>query len=147
MRSHAFRVSLQWRNNGLDCVTNHQSHDCLPNRLFGRRSKKTSKFRATGLCAGNSPVSSPHKWPVTKKMFQFHDVIMTVSHGIPIESSIKKMSPNIKSFRILSYWRCIKSLTKWSSFRLKHFRISLLWWKHTYFNQHFKLCYRGSNWQ
>ena len=26
-------------------------------RLFGRRSKKTSKFPVTGLCAGNSPVT------------------------------------------------------------------------------------------
>ena len=32
-------------------------HDCLLNRLFRRRSKKTSKFRVTGLCAGNSPVT------------------------------------------------------------------------------------------
>ena len=28
---------------------------CLLSRLFGRRSKKTSKLRVTGLCAGNSP--------------------------------------------------------------------------------------------
>ena len=33
------------------------AHDCLLNRLFGRRSKKTSKFRVTGLCEGNSPVT------------------------------------------------------------------------------------------
>ena len=34
---------------------------CLLNRLFRRRSKKTSKLRVTGLCAGNSPglVNSP----------------------------------------------------------------------------------------
>ena len=37
-----------------DGVSNHQPHDCLLNRLFGCRSKKTSKHRATGLCAGNS---------------------------------------------------------------------------------------------
>ena len=30
-------------------------HDCLLNHLFGIRSKKTSKLRITGLCAGNSP--------------------------------------------------------------------------------------------
>ena len=29
--------------------------NCLLNRLFGCRSKKTSKLRVTGLCAGNSP--------------------------------------------------------------------------------------------
>ena len=48
-------TALQWRHNGWDSVSNHQPHDCLPNRLFWRRSKKTSKLRVTGLCAGNSP--------------------------------------------------------------------------------------------
>ena len=33
-------------------VSNHQPHDCLLNRLFKRRSKKTLKLRVTGLCAG-----------------------------------------------------------------------------------------------
>ena len=47
--------TLRWRHNELDGVSDHQSHDCLLNRLFGRRSKKTSKLRVTGLCAGNSP--------------------------------------------------------------------------------------------
>ena len=43
--------SLLWRHNEPDCVSNHQPNDCLLNRL----SKKTSKLRVTGLCAGNSP--------------------------------------------------------------------------------------------
>ena len=51
------RVSpLQWRHNEHDGISNHQPHDCLRNRLFSRRSQKTSKFRVTGLCAGNSSV-------------------------------------------------------------------------------------------
>ena len=37
---------------------NHPPHDYLLNRLFSRRSKKTSKLRFTGLCAGNSPGTS-----------------------------------------------------------------------------------------
>ena len=49
------RVALLWRHNGRDSVSNHQPHDCLLNRLFRRRSKKTSKLCVTGLCAGNSP--------------------------------------------------------------------------------------------
>ena len=32
-------------------------HDCLLNRLFKRKSKKTSKLHVTGLCEGNSPVT------------------------------------------------------------------------------------------
>ena len=47
--------TLRWRHNGRDGVSNHQPHDCLLNSLFGSRSKKTSKFRVTGLCVGNSP--------------------------------------------------------------------------------------------
>ena len=31
--------------------------ECFLNRLFGHRSKKTSKLRVTGLCVGNSPVT------------------------------------------------------------------------------------------
>ena len=50
-------LTLQWRPNGRDSVLNHQPHDCLLNRLFRRRSKKTSKLRVTGLCVGNSPVA------------------------------------------------------------------------------------------
>ena len=46
--------TLQWRHNGCDSVSNHQPHDCLFNCLIRRRSKKTSKLRVTGLCAGNS---------------------------------------------------------------------------------------------
>ena len=70
--------TLQWRHNGRDSVSNRQPHDCLLNRLFRRSSKKTSKLRVTRRCAGNSPgpVNSSHKWPVTRKMFPFDDVIM-----------------------------------------------------------------------
>ena len=69
---------LRWRHND---HSNHQPHGCLLNRLFRRRWKKTSKLRVTGLCVGNSPgpVNSPHKGPVTRKMFPFDDVIMQIT--------------------------------------------------------------------
>ena len=72
------RTPLQWRHNDHDGVSNHQPRGCLLNRLFRCGSKKTSKLPVTGLCAGNSPgpVNSPHKGPVTRKMFPFDDVIM-----------------------------------------------------------------------
>ena len=50
-------LTLHWRHNEHDSVSNHQPYDCLLNRLFRRTSKKTSKPRVTGLCAGNSPVT------------------------------------------------------------------------------------------
>ena len=48
-------LTLRWRHNDHAGVSNHQPHGCLLNRLFRRKSKKTSKLRVTGLCAGNSP--------------------------------------------------------------------------------------------
>ena len=48
-------MALQWRLNGGDSVSNQQPQDCLFNGLFRRRSKKISKLRVAGLCAGNSP--------------------------------------------------------------------------------------------
>ena len=54
---YMFVLTLQWRHNGPDGVSNHQHHDCLLIRLFGRRSKKISKHRVTGICAGKSPVT------------------------------------------------------------------------------------------
>ena len=50
-------LPLQWRHNESNIVLNHQLNDCLLNRLFRRRSKKTPKLRITGLCAGKSPVT------------------------------------------------------------------------------------------
>ena len=52
-----FSSSLQWRHNGHDSVSNRQHHNCLLNRLFRRRSKKTLKHWVTGLRAGNLPVA------------------------------------------------------------------------------------------
>ena len=74
----SYIIALRWRHNWRDNVSNHQSHDRPLNRLFIRRSKKTSRLRVSGLYAGKSPgpVNSPHKWPVTRKMFPFDDVIM-----------------------------------------------------------------------
>ena len=63
--------TLQWHHNERDCISNHQPHDCLLRRI----STKTSKLRVTGLCAGNSPVNSPHKGTVTRKMFPLDDAI------------------------------------------------------------------------
>ena len=49
--------TLHWRHNGRNGVSNHQSLNCLPNRLFRRRSKITSKLRVIGLCVENSPMT------------------------------------------------------------------------------------------
>ena len=50
--------SLKWRHNEHNGISNHQPRDCLLNRLFRHRSKKTSKLHVTGLCEGNSPLKA-----------------------------------------------------------------------------------------
>ena len=82
-------TALQWRHNEPDGVSNHQVRHCLLNRLFRRWSNKTSNFRVTGLCSGihRWPVNFPHKWPVTRKMFPFHDAIMDLAHVIDRDPS------------------------------------------------------------
>ena len=70
-------LPLRWRHNGRDGVSNHQPHDCLLNRLFRPRSKRTSKFRVTGFCVGNSPDADN---------VPFHNVIM------PCSSMVKRIN-------------------------------------------------------
>ena len=50
-------ITLRRHHDRCDGVSNHLPHDCLLNRLFGRRSKWTSKLRVTGLCVRISPVT------------------------------------------------------------------------------------------
>ena len=74
---HISYITLQWRRNGRDSVSNHQPRDCLL-RLFRRRSNKTSKFCVTGLCAGKSPgtVEFPVQMVSNAENVFIDDVIM-----------------------------------------------------------------------
>ena len=69
--------SLQWRHNRRDGVSNHQPHDCLPNRLFTHRRKHQSSASLAFVRGIHRwPVNSPHKGTVTRKIFPFDDVII-----------------------------------------------------------------------
>ena len=59
-------------------------HVCLLNRLFRRRSKKTSKLRVTGLCAGNSPVTGEFPAQMTRNP---ENVSIWWRHALIAESS------------------------------------------------------------
>ena len=61
-------ITLLWRYNGRDGVSNHQSQDCLLNRRFRHRSQKHQPVT----------VNSLHIWPVTRKRFPFDGVIMSL---------------------------------------------------------------------
>ena len=64
-------LPLQWHHNEHDGVSNHWRLHCLLNRLFRRKSNKTSKL--TSLASVREihpwPVDSPHKGPVTRNFF------------------------------------------------------------------------------
>ena len=71
-------VSLQWRFNGRDVVSNHQPQDCLLNVYSGVDQRKHQSSASLAFVWGihRWSVDSPHKGPVTRRMFPFDDVIM-----------------------------------------------------------------------
>ena len=83
-------VTLQWRHNERDGVSNHQPHDCLLNRLLRRRPKKTPKFRVTGLCEGNSPVTG--EFPAQRASNAENVSIWWRHHAVMLHGLLKKDS-------------------------------------------------------
>ena len=123
-----FQYSLEWRHNERDGISNHQGLDCLLNRLFRRKSKKSSKVRVTGLCQGNSPVTG--KFPAQMASNAENVSIWWRHHGkygATVESRCsaavspgalnRKFPPHRrrKDSLILSWgWRCNSTKLYWS---------------------------------
>ena len=82
-----FSTALRWRHNVRDSVSNHQPYHSLLSRFFGRRTKKHQSFASLAFVRGihRGPVNSPRKWPVTRKIFPFDDVIMACSDWLTTE--------------------------------------------------------------
>ena len=102
--------TLRWRHNDHTGVSNHQPHGCLLNRLFRRKSKKTSKLRVTGLCAGNSPGTG--EFPAQMASYaenvsiwwRHHDICSEVVNDQPvlINRVILTHSPRPRQFATIS---------------------------------------------
>ena len=139
---------LQWRHNGLDGVSNHQPYHCLLNRLFGHRSKKTSKIRVTGLCAGKSPGTG--EFPAQRASnaenvsiwWRHHDTSRNDHGTTTSEESLYALwgCP----FIFIFVWRqTILKLThlpwtKWPSFRRRYFQMHIFRERKVlYFDQNF----------
>ena len=60
------------------------------------------------------PVNSPHKWPVTRKMFPFDDVIMLLGQGPPL----------LLIFVVVNF----DALAQASDLRIERREIVFLWW-------------------
>ena len=146
------------RHNGHDGVQNHQPHHCLLNRLFERRSKKTSKLRVTGLCEGISPGTG--EFPTQMASNAENVSIWWRDHmvvNLPRPQCVKFDGAHHHS------WKCIHSLhqthnqcslksvqvvityppppphpwTKWPPFRRRHIQMHFLEWKCVDFDQNF----------
>ena len=114
-------ASLRWHHNGRDSVSNRQSHECLLHRLFRLRSKKTSKFRVTGLCEGNSPMTG--EFPAQRASNaenvsiwwrrHVHKIYFSQQQNIKLHRSLCPMllffdfaAKKLSKFHIINHWRC-----------------------------------------
>ena len=96
---------LQWRHNERDGISHHQPHDYLLNRLFRRRSKKTSEHRVTGLCVGNSPVTG--EFPAQRVSNAANAFIWWRYHGTTEKATFDVLSTvkcSINFVQIKWYW-------------------------------------------
>ena len=119
--------TLQWRHNERDSVSNHRPQDCLLNRLFRRRSKKTPKLRVTGLCAGNSPVTGefPAQMASNAENVSIDDVMMSKDKNYihyHMRDVITQSIPNFNS-------GLFKSRANFSKFHGIPWNSMELWWK------------------
>ena len=77
--SSLYRINtLQWRHNGRDSVSK-TSLTIVYSAVYSdadQRKHQSSASLAFVQGIHRGPVNSPHKWPVTRKMFLFDDVIM-----------------------------------------------------------------------
>ena len=130
--------SLQWRHNGRHSVSNLHPHDRLLNHLFRHRSKKTSKLRVTGLCAGNSPGTG--EFPAQMASNAEHVSIWWRHHGIGIMMGVSGIYyVDCCHYRLHSHVPFMNSFShgkKWPSLRRKYFQ--------TYFRE-LKVLYKNLN--
>ena len=71
--------TLHWRHNEPDGVSNLQPRECLLNYYSGADQRKHQSPASLAFVRRihRGPVNSPHKKPVTRKIFPFDDVIIT----------------------------------------------------------------------
>ena len=75
--TYVFTFSLQWRHNGSDGVSIPSLSTVCSTIYSGADQRKHQSSASLAFVRGihRWAVISPHKWPVTRKMFPFDDVI------------------------------------------------------------------------
>ena len=80
--------SLQWRHKERYGVSNHRRLDCLQNRLFRRRSKKTSKLRVTPAQGTSNSKNVSIWWRLHVQMSQHPNDELRWGHDIETLSAL-----------------------------------------------------------
>ena len=104
-----FKHKLPWRHNGRDSFSTHHCLGAIASQLTtvystvysGADQRKHQSSASLAFVRGShrGPVNSPHKWPVTRKMFPFDDVIMrhSIRHNCALaagHNSNRRKLPN-----------------------------------------------------
>ena len=132
---HIFSKTLLWRHHGLDGVSNHQPHECLLDRSFRRRSKKTSMLRATGLCAENSPETGefPAQMASNAENAHIDDVIMDALLAVyrsqmgMIASAAEMMLKDMNNMEAAAVLKVIFKLVLWTDILRTFSEIVIRW--------------------
>ena len=71
----------------------------------GQRKHQSSASLAFVQGIHRGPVNSPHKWPVTRKMFAFGDVIMKMTWSLVTQLTGDQSQHQFKQWLVLFFWK------------------------------------------
>ena len=116
-------------------IRTHYSHTIISVMAFQIRSKKTSKLRVTGILRGicRWPVNSPHKVPVTRKMFAFDDVI---HHVLSVCRLFKSRHCNSVEHRVIFELLNVRARKYFTLYKIPPFSV----WVRYFEPEKIKLC-------
>ena len=139
--------SLRWRHNGRDSVSITSLTSVFSTVYSDADQRKHQSSASLAFVRGihRGPVNSPHKWPVTRKLFPFDDVIMSspdwecrqwvISAGViitcaPVSTDNDWTSCCVRVLVILRHWlhRPLSYLTKSTWFYWSHNRPDVFIW-------------------
>ena len=103
--------NITGRHNERHGVSNHRHIDCLFTVCSGAYYRKYQSSASLDFVRGiyRRPVDSPHKGPVTRIMFPFDAVIMTICAIMTVNANIIIWCPNTKTLPIGSIMICTKN--------------------------------------
>ena len=126
---------LQWRHNEHDSVLKSPAIAIVYSTVYSdadQRKHQSSASLAFVRGIHRGPVNSPHKWPVTRKLFPFDDVIMlfgliSVSNRDTIEYGWHVKSANVIKCRecgVILFWYTEKN-TFWPNYNTVKYLLML----------------------